>query len=363
MDLSRIHIPLKEKINGEILRVIENGDFILGKSVDDFELNFARYCGTNYAIGVGNGSDAIELILKALNIGKGDEVITSANTFNATASAIVKSGSKLVLVDHNDFFNIDTNKIEEKITKDTKAIVCVHLYGQPCDMNKINTIATKYNLKVIEDACQAHGAEYKGRKTGSLGDAAAFSFYPGKNLGAFGDGGMVTTNNEELAKNIKLLRNYGQEKKYQHKIVGYNSRLDSIQATILNIKLNELDKWNQERKEIALRYHERLNQFVDLPKENEDVKHIYHLYVIKTDNRDELFTFLHNKGISCGLHYPVPIPLQEAFKFLNYKNGDFPISELNSKKILSLPIFPGMTIDEVNYVCDNIENFFKDSLK
>ncbi len=363
LDLNRIHQPLHKEIMERLDEHVRKNDFILGNAVEEFEKEFANYCGTAYGISVANGLQALEIILRAMNIGKDKEVITVANTFNATVASIVSVGATPILVDTKEDFTIDPSLIEQKITSKTKAIMPVHLYGQICNMDEITTIAKKYNLYVIEDACQSHGAMYKNKRAGNLGHAAAFSFYPGKNLGAFGDGGFITTNDEELAKKIKMIRNYGQSKKYYHDIPGLNSRLDTMQASILRIKLKNLDKWNYERKKLAEKYISSLRDLVSVPENSLDRDHTYHLFVIRTNKRDALMNYLKERGVDSGLHYPVPIHLQKAFDYLGYKIGDFPKSESYANTILSLPIFPGMTEKEIDYVIDQIKNFFNDSLK
>ena len=356
VDLSRIHKPLEEKIVEEIKSVINRGDFILGNSVKEFENAFAEFCGTNYAVGVANGSDALELILRGYNIGVGDEVITTPNTFFATVSAIIQAGATPRLSDVGKYYNIDVNEIERKITSKTKAIMPVHLYGQPSDMDEINQLAKKDRIKVIEDAAQAHGAKYHNIKTGNLGNAAGFSFYPAKNLGAFGDGGAITTNDEGLVERLRAIRNYGQVGKNDHRILGLNSRLDTIQSVVLNVKLPYLNLWNQQRRDIAKKYFELLN-WIELPMIEEDREAVYHLFVIRHPERDKLADHLKKAGISTGLHYPTPIHLQPAFSQLGYHNGDFPIAEKYAKEILSLPIFPGMTDEEVEYVAKAVNSF------
>jgi dTDP-4-amino-4,6-dideoxygalactose transaminase len=362
LDLKRIHEPIMENFKKAIQDIIENNRFILGDEVNEFETKFAEYCGVKYAIGVGNGSDALEISLRGYGIGKDDEIITPANTFHATAAAIINVGATPVFVDIKEDYNINPDLIEEKITSKTRAIIPVHLYGNPTDMDKIKKIAEKYNLKIIEDACQAHGAEYKGKKVGTFGDAAAFSFYPGKNLGAFGDGGMITTNDIEFATNVKMLRNQGQSKKYHHDIVGRNSRLDSIQAAILNIKLKHLEKWNNSRRESAKLLTEGLKEVVKTPNESPNSKHVYHLYVIQTKNkeeREELISHLNKNEIGNGLHYPIPLHLQKAFSQLNYKKGDFPVTEDFSERILSLPMFPDMKREEIQEVIGVVRDFYE----
>lgn len=362
MDLSRMHKSLKNELKKAIDEVIDKNSYILGEKVEKFEENFASYCNVKYAAGVSTGTDALELILRAYNIGRSDEVILPVNSFIATASAVTFANAKPVFVDCAESYNINTDDIEKKITEKTKAIIPVHLYGQPCNMDKILEIANRNNLKVIEDACQSHGAEYKRKKTGSLGYAAAFSFYPAKNLGAFGDAGIVVSNNKNLIEKIKMLRNYGQSVKYHHDLLAFNKRMDAIQAAILDVKLKYLDKWNKQRREAAKEYNielKELEKVVKKPIEYNDRKHVYHLYVIRTEKRDELENYLTKKGIATGLHYPIPIHLQKAYSNLGYKEGDFPISEKYSKEILSLPIFPGLTSKKIKFVCDGIKEFFK----
>jgi len=353
VDLKRQYDSIKDEVNTKINEVLQNTHFILGENSDAFEKEFANYCGVKYGVGVASGSDALTLNLKALGVNKGDEVITVPNTFIATVDAISRNGAKPVFVDIDpETYNIDVAEIEEKITDKTKAIIPVHLYGQPADMDEIIKIAKKYDLKIIEDACQAHGAEYKGKKVGSLSDVGCFSFYPAKNLGAYGDGGMVVTNNEQIAERIKMLRNYGQSKKYYHDFIGYNSRLDEIQAAVLRVKLRYLDEWNDKRREHAKLYNDLLENVsgIETPTEKEFVKHVYHLYVIRCKNRNELQNYLSSKGVSTGIHYPIPVHLQKAYKHLEYKEGDFPITEKYAKEILSLPMFPELTDEEIEVV-------------
>lgn len=361
VDLQRQYKQIKKDIDSAIKRVTSKGNFILGDEVKIFEEKFANYCNAKYAIGVASGSDAILLSLKSLNIGPGDEVITVANTFISTVLPITYLGAKSVLVDIDPkTYNIDTAKIESKITKRTKAILSVHLYGQPCDVDVINALARTHKLFVIEDACQAHGAIYKGKKIGNLSDLSCFSFYPGKNLGAYGDGGMITTNNKKLAEKIKILRNIGQKEKYFHIEKGYNSRLDTIQAAVLLAKLIYLDKWNERRRKIAGLYNSLLNKLdIIVPYEPDNVKSNYHLYVIRAKKRDELFEFLKKNNIFCGIHYPIPVHLQKCMKELGYKKGDFPIAEKYAKEILSLPIFPELTEKEVKYIVGTIKRFYE----
>lgn len=359
LDLNRIHEPIKQEILTEINKIIDKNSYILGEKVEEFENNFARFHGMNYGVGVDSGTSALELGMKVLGIGRGDEVIVPVNTFIATASAVAFADAMPVLVDCDKNYNIDAGKIERAITKKTRAIIPVHLYGQPADMSEILEIARRYNLKVIEDACQAHGASYKDKKVGNFSEVSCFSFYPGKNLGGMGDGGMILTNNKELAEKLKMLRNYGQSKKYYHDFFGYNRRLDALQAAILNVKLKSLEEWNKQRREIARRYTELLKDLpIILPNEKPGREHVYHLFVIRAENRDKLAEFLKNKNIDTGLHYPIPIHLQKSYAGLGYKEGDFPAAEKYAKEILSLPMFPGMTNEEVEYVCSSIKEYF-----
>lgn len=359
-DLKRQYRSIKNELNAALQQVMDSCRFVLGEKVKSFEKEFASFCGTDFAVGVANGTDALRLALLACGIGKGDEVITVPNTFIATTDAISQTGAKTVLVDIDpQMYNIDVSQIEEEINERTQAILPVHLFGQPADMDPIVEIAKKYNLKVVEDACQAHGAEYKGKKAGAIGDAGCFSFYPSKNLGAFGDGGIVVTNDEEIAQRVRMFRDHGQIKKYQHLVEGTNSRLDEIQAAILGVKLRRLEEWNRLRRKNASVY-DGLLQDVDevvRPLEAECAKHVYHLYVIRTDRRDELQEWLTSKGIGTGLHYPVPLHLQEAYEYLGYRKGDFPVAEEYAKQILSLPMFPELTGDEIARVASEIKTF------
>ncbi len=356
IDLKRQYQSIKNEIDTAIDNVIKNTNFILGEEVEKFEKEFADYCNVKYGIGVNSGTSALHLALLANNISKGDEVITVANTFIATVLAISLTGAEPILVDINEKnYNININKIEEKITDKTKAIIPVHLYGQSADMDPILELAEKYNLKVIEDACQAHGAEYKGKKVGCYGNAACFSFYPSKNLGAYGDAGMVVTNDEKISERLVMLRNYGQKVKYHHLMKGFNNRLDTIQATILRVKLKRLDEWNEARRKNAKRYNELLGDAVITPIEESYARHIYHLYVIRVKNREDLQKFLNEKGISTAIHYPIPIHMQKAYLDLGYKEGDFYATEKSAKEILSLPMFPELSEEEIKYIVHNIK--------
>jgi dTDP-4-amino-4,6-dideoxygalactose transaminase len=345
VDLQAQYKTIAPQINAAIQGVLDRSDYILGDEVRLFEEDFAKYIGTAHALSVGSGLDALEIALRAYGIGLGDEVITAANTFIATALGILAVGAKPVLVDMDAAtYNIDPAAIEAAVTSRTRAIMPVHLYGQPADMGAIMAIAKKRNLLVIEDAAQAHGAKYDGKPAGSWGHAAAFSFYPGKNLGAYGDGGMITTNDAAIAEKIRCLRNYGQKVKYEHVVVGTNSRLDTIQAAILRVKLRHVDRWNSLRNEHAAAYSSALadGPFV-LPEIARNRTHIFHLYVVQTDNRASVQEFLNDRGIATGIHYPIPIHLQEACKNLGYRKGDFPATEQAAGRIFSLPMFPELT--------------------
>ncbi len=355
-----MHNEIREKLNSAFEKVLDKSSFIQGNECKKFEEEFAEYCGVKYCVGVATGLDALFLILRAMNIGNGDEVIVPSNTYIATALAVSYTGAKPVFVEPEiETFNINPSRIEEKITSNTKAIIAVHLQGRTADMDAINAIAKKHNLKIIEDAAQAHGAKYKGKKAGSLGDAAGFSFYPGKNLGALGDGGCVTTNNKELADKVRALGNYGSDYKYHHIYKGVNSRLDEIQAAFLRVKLPNLDRWNENRRAIAKKYFEGIkNPLIKLPlKSTNEFEHIYHVFVIRCDKRDELEKYLNDNGIGTVKHYPIPMHEQECYEDLGIKHGELPIAEKISRTVLSIPMYYGMTDEEVNYVIDMINNF------
>ncbi|MEK6766603.1 MAG: DegT/DnrJ/EryC1/StrS family aminotransferase [Planctomycetota bacterium] len=358
-DLKRQYENLKTEIDNAFKSVLENGIFVLGENVKRFEEEFADYLGAGFAVGVGSGTEALHLSLKACDIGYGDEVITVPNTAVPTISAISFAGAKPVFVDITpDTYTMDLRKVEEKITDKTKAILPVHLYGHSTEMEQIMKLAKAHNLRVIEDACQAHGAKYNSKNAGTIGDMGCFSFYPTKNLGAYGDGGMVVTNNEELYKKLIMLRNYGEVKKFTSKIEGFNSRLDEIQSAVLRVKLKYLDEWTNKRREIATMYHQLLyNSNVQLPCERQWAKHVYHLFVIRVNKRDALKDYLHERGVGTQIHYPIPIHLQDAYKRLGHKAGDFPISERNAEEILSLPIYPELTTEEIEAVAGLITEF------
>ena len=364
LDFKKQYQGLKEEILKEISDICDSQHFVLGDKVQKLENEIAEYCGAEYACGVTSGSDALIIALMVENIGVGDEVITTPFTFFATAGAICRVGATPVFVDVDyDTFNIDPTKIEEKITSKTKAIIPVHLFGQCCDMDAINAIAEKHNLIVIEDACQSIGAEFKGKRAGSMGDYGCFSFYPTKNLGCFGDGGMVTTNDEEKAKLLKIFRNHGQGSTYIHQHVGGNFRLDALQAAVLSIKLRDLDKWSAAREANAAEYAKlfaasKIGDKVQLPVVADFAsRHIYNQYsiLVADGRRDELCAKMREAGVGCGIYYPLSLHLQECFKHLGYKDGDMPVSEKLSKEILALPIFPESTSEQRQCVVDTIE--------
>lgn len=362
VDLKEQYNAIRDELEPALHEVFRDSAFILGKYVARFEQEFSAYCNVRHAIGVNSGTDAITLTLKALGLGPGDEVITAANTFVATVEAISHAGCKPVLVDVlPDTYNMDPNKLEEKITQKTKAIIPVHLYGQPADLDAIIQIARRYNLFVIEDAAQAHGALYKGRRVGSLGNAACFSFYPSKNLGAYGDGGAVVTNDETLALKIRQLRDHGSIQKYQHELIGYNSRLDALQAVALSIKLKHLDQWNAMRQRNAHWYTELLSKIpgIAAPKALQDAQHVYHLYVIRLErgDRNRLQEHLKAHGVETGIHYPQPVHLTKAFAYLGYREGDFPVAEQCARSILSLPMYPELRAEQIEYVASEVRSY------
>ena len=345
VDLKAQYLSIKPEVDAAIQNILDKTQFVLGAEVAEFEKEFATYSGALYGMGVNNGTSALHLAMLAAGIGPGDEVITTPFTFVASVAAIWYTGAKPVFVDINprDYL-IDASKIEAAITPKTKAILPVHLYGQPCEMDEIMAIAKKHGLIVIEDACQAHGAEYKGRRVGGIGDLAAFSFYPGKNLGAYGEGGMVTTNNAEFARTIRMLRDWGAEKKYMHVLKGYNMRLEGMQGAILRVKLKYLDKWTEARRACAARYNELFaNSNVVTPFASADVRHVYHIYSTRTTKRQEWMDALAAKGVQTGIHYPIAIHMLPAYEDLGYKKGEFPHAERAAAEQLSLPMFAELT--------------------
>ena len=356
VDLSAQHKPLEAELKEVFARVLANGTFVLGPEVEKFEQMFAAYCDVQHCVTVTNGTAALQLVLQALGVGPGDEVITVAHTFIATAEAINAAGARPVFVDIDPLsYTLDSTKLEKAITSKTKAIIPVHLYGQPADMDAINAIAAKHRIPVVEDSCQAHGAKYKGRPTGSLGTAACFSFYPSKNLGACGEGGAITTNNSELAKKLRMLRDHGSVKKYEHDFPAYNLRLEGIQGGVLAVKLPHLDSWNNNRRVLAARYQELFaGSKVVTPKEMPYSHHVYHLYVIVVEDRNALRKALSEQGIENGLHYPVPLHLQKAYAYLGYQEGDFPVSEQVAANHLSLPMYAELPIEQVEHVAKTV---------
>ncbi len=357
LDSKRQYAKIGGEIEKAVTEVLASGSYILGKHNKAFQTEFADFVGTKYSVGLNSGTDALHLALRALNIGRGDEVITTAFTFVATASAIGLAGATPVFVDINpDTFNIDANKIEAAITPKTKAIIPVHLYGQPAEMDKIMDIAKRHNLKVVEDCCQAIGAEYKGQKVGSFGDFGCFSFYPTKNLGGMGDGGMITCNDENLYNRVIALRNHGGAIRYYHDELGVNSRLDEIQAAILRVKMPYVNEWNKKRRENAYRYNEMFAKYPEIltPKEIDNSYCVYHQYTIRIENRDKVHQLLQENGVGAMIYYPVPLHLQKLHKELGYKEGDLPLTEKDTKLVMSLPMFPEITPEEQQTVVDTV---------
>lgn len=350
--LGRQYQLYDQEYENAVLHVLRAGWYVLGPEVDAFEKEFAEYIGRKYCIGVNSGLDALTLSVGALGIGAGDEVLVPANTYIATVLAITKNGATPIFVEPDMYYGIDVKKLEKVITKRTKAIMPVHLYGQSCEMDKIMDLADRYNLNVVEDCAQSHGANYQGTMTGAFGDAGCFSFYPTKNLGAFGDAGAVVTDDEELYRKLKMLRNYGSEKKYHNKIEGVNSRLDEIQAALLRVKLAHLDELNEERVHIAERYDFEINNpAIKLPQKRcAKANHVYHQYVVRTKNRNEFQAYLAEHGIKTVIHYPIPPHMADCYKYLGHKQGDFPIAEQYANEVLSLPMFNGMNDEEIDYV-------------
>jgi dTDP-4-amino-4,6-dideoxygalactose transaminase len=362
LDLKIQYKQIEQEVIPMITEAMTNAAFVGGPQVTGFETEFAEYCNSQYCVGVNSGTDALRFALMAVGIKQGDEVITVPNTFIATTEAISQVGARPVFVDVSPkTYNLDVSLIKEKMTSKTKAIVPVHLYGQPADMDPIMEMAREHDIAVIEDACQAHGATYKDRKAGSIGAAGCFSFYPGKNLGAYGEGGAVVTQDEEVAKKIRMIRDHGQAEKYFHNIEGYNGRLDAIQAGVVRIKLKRLEDWNRARRENAKCYDAFLSKVngVTIPFEPDFARSVYHLYVILVDDRDGLQKYLADRGIATGLHYPLPLHIQKAYSYLGYKEGTFPVTENAAKKLLSLPMFPELTREQIEYVCEAIKEFVK----
>lgn len=349
---------IRREIDQAIKRVLNSGQLILGGEVKKFENNFAKYIGVKFGVGVNSGTDALKIALSALAVGRGDEVITVSNTAVASVSVIREVGARPKLVDVKEDYTMDETKIAAAVTKNTKAIIIVHLYGQPANMPAILKIAKTYGLKVIEDCCQAHGAKINGRRVGAFGDVSCFSFYPTKNLGAYGDGGIILTNGKNLAATCRALRMYGMKNGYCSEIEGFNSRLDEMQAGVLNVKLKYLSQWNARRQTVAKRYLKNIkNKKIILPPQIKNFSSCFHLFVIRTENRRKLEAYLKRAGIGYGIHYPKPIHEQTAYKFLGYKTGSLPKTEQNAKQILSLPIFPELTDKKIKYIVDKLNSW------
>ena len=356
--LDRQYLKYKDEYEKKLIEVMRKGWYVLGPEVESFEKEFADYCGSKYCVGLASGLDALILAVRVLGIGKGDEVLVQGNTYIATVMGITINEATPVFVEPDEYHNIDADKIEEKITKKTKAIMVTHLYGQAANMEKIMKIAKKHKLFVIEDCAQAHGAKFNKKMVGTFGDIGCYSFYPSKNLGAFGDAGAIITNNEKYATEMKALRNYGSEKRYHNKYVGMNSRLDEVQAALLRIKLTHLDELNKERCKIADTYNKKIkNKYIETPKIRDKATTVNHLYVIKAQHREKLMEYLKEHEIGTIVHYPIPPHLQECYKYLGHKEGEFPITEKLAQEVLTLPLYNGMTKEEQDYVIDIINKF------
>ena len=358
-DLKRQYELYAEEYDGKALEVLKSGWYILGNEVKQFEEEFASYTQSKYCVGVASGMDALQIAFRIIGIGKDDEVIVCSNSYIACVMGITMNNGTPVFVEPDEYDNLDADKIEEKITEKTKAILAVHLYGQSCDMDKIMDIAHKHNLKVIEDCAQAHGTMWKERKVGSIGDIGCWSFYPTKNLGAFGDGGAITTNNEDYASEARVIRNYGSKKlHYENDIIGMNSRLDELQAGLLRVKLTHLDELNKQRQYIASRYMKEIdNPLIRILETRPNSNNVYHQFVIHCQSRDKLMEYLKENEIGTIIHYPIPPHLQVAYKDLGYKEGDLPVAESYAKEVLSLPMFNGMSDEEIDYVIDKLNNY------
>lgn len=360
LDIKAQHEPIKEEIKTALKEILDSGRFILGKNVNSLEIEIASYLAAKHAVGLASGTDALYLSLRALDIKQGDEVITTPFSFIATAEAITYVGAKPVFVDiDNDTLNIDIAKVEEKITQNTRAIIVVHLFGLPADMNELTALAKKYNLKIIEDCAQAFGAKYRDSHVGSIGDCGCFSFYPSKNLGAYGDGGMLTTNSTDINEKVRVLRNHGTVGAYKHDFIGYNSRLDEIQAAILRIKHKHIDEYNGRRQHIAEIYSSILQDVVKCPATKDDRTHVYHQYTIRSSKRNIIAQILKENSVSSVIYYPLPLHLQEAFRFLGHKTGDFPESEAAAKEVISIPIYPELSIDIAEFIAGIIVKTLK----
>ena len=362
LDLKAQYASIRDEITDALQQVLDNTAFAGGPFVKEFEKDFATFCECEFAVGAGSGTTALWMAMTALGIGRGDEVITTPNTFIATAEAISFCGAKPVFIDVDEqTYNMNPDLLEGAITPKTKAIVPVHLFGQMADMDRIMQVARAHGLFVVEDACQAHGAEYQGRRAGSISDAGCFSFYPGKNLGAYGEAGAVVTNNAELAEKIRMLRDHGQAKKYYHSMIGWNARMDGFQGAVLSVKLKHLPAWNQARRKNAQLYDKLLADVDDVitPVEADFARHIYHIYAIRARNRDALMSALAEKDIFCGVHYPIPVHLQDAYKFLDNKAGSFPVAEKCADQFVSLPMFPELKPEQIERVANEIKCFLE----
>ena len=356
--LDRGFFEYQKEFEDAALRVLRSGWYIMGRELSEFEEQFADYTGSKYCVGLGNGLDALWMAFRILGIGKGDEVIVQGNTYIASVMGITINGATPVFVEPDEYFNIDADKIEEKITDKTKAVLVVHLYGQASRMDKIVDICKRHNLRLVEDCAQSHGAAFKGKVTGTFGDIGCFSFYPSKNIGAFGDGGAIVTDDENIAKEMRIFRNYGSEKRYYNKVVGTNSRLDEIQAALLKVRLSHAVELNEEKKAIAARYDKELdNENIMLPRVREGADHIYHQYVIRCKRRDELIPYLKDNGISTIIHYPIPPHLAQAYEYLGHKKGELPITETYADEVLSIPMFNGMYPEETDRVIEVMNSF------
>ncbi len=356
--LDRGFFKYQKEFEDKALEVLRGGWYILGKEVSAFEQEFADYIGAKYAVGLGNGLDALWIAFRVLGIGKGDEVIVQGNTYIASVMGITINGATPVFVEPDEYFNIDASKIEEKITDKTKAILVVHLYGQASNMTPIVELCKKYNLRLVEDCAQSHGAKHNGQTTGTFGDIGCFSFYPSKNLGAFGDGGAIVTNDKKIADDVKVFRNYGSEKRYYNRVVGTNSRLDEIQAGLLRVRLSHMQELEDEKRQICNRYLSELNNpLIELPKIREGSTHIWHQFVIRCKTRDDLIEYLNKKNISTIIHYPIPPHLSEAYQYLGVKEGSLPITEKYAKTVLSIPLYNGITKEEQDYVIEALNEY------
>ena len=356
--LDRGFFMYQKEFEAKALQVLRSGWYVLGNEVKSFEEEFANYVGAKHCVGLASGLDALWIAFRILGIGAGDEVIVQGNTYIASVMGITMNGATPIFVEPDEYFNIDASKIEEKITDKTKAILVVHLYGQASNMAPIMELCKKYNLRLVEDCAQAHGAKFKGQQIGTFGDIGCFSFYPSKNLGAFGDAGAITTNDDKIAEDVRVFRNYGSEKRYYNKVVGANSRLDEIQAGFLRVRLQHLDELAEEKKKICERYIAELkNDKIELPRTREGATHIWHQFVIKSDKRDELIKYLEEKDIGTIIHYPIPPHLSEAYQYLSIKEGSLPITEKYAKSVLSIPLYNGMTAEEQDRVIEAINAF------